>query len=161
MRHGRQETRRLWALADPAINHYVGSVGTAGCAWPAVQQVLRVERWRQQVRRGQVVKTEHEVSYAITSVAPHDADARQLLCWLRGHWGIENRIHYVRDVTFGEDAARVRTGAAPQVLAACRNLVLSLLRQADYDNIAAALRTLGRRTPQAVALVLDTRSLVK
>lgn len=160
-RHGRQETRRLWALADPDVNQYVGSGGTAGRAWPAVQQVIRVERWREVVRGGQVVKTTQEVSYAITSVPAAQAEAPQLLRWLRGHWGIENKIHYVRDVTFGEDAAQVRTGAAPQVLAACRNLALTCLRRAGYDNIAAALRTFSGRPPQAVQLVLEARSLVK
>jgi len=161
VRHGRQETRQLWALADSEINQYVGSGGRGGRAWPAVQQVVRVERWRALVRDGQVVKTEHEVSYAITSVAPTQADAAQLLVWLRGHWGIENRIHYVRDVTFGEDAAQVRTGAAPQVLAACRNLALTFLRRAGHDNIAAALRTFSGRASQALPFVLDTRPLMK
>jgi hypothetical protein len=160
-RHGRQEIRRVWALADPDVNAYVGSGGTAGQAWPAVQQVIRVERWREIVRGGHVVQTAQEVSYAITSVPAAQADAPQVLRWLRGHWGIENNIHYVRDVTFGEDAARVRSGAAPQVLAACRNLALTFLRRAGHDNIAAALRTFSGRPPQAVQLVLEARALVK
>ena len=58
----------------------------------------------------------------------------------RDHWGIENRLHYVRDVTFGEDASRIRNGAAPQILAACRNTAISLLRSWGCQNIAAALR---------------------
>lgn len=159
--HGRQEVRQLWTLADPALNAYVGCTGTRGTAWPLVQQVVRVERWRQLRQGGQVVKREHEVAYAITSVRPARAGASQLLRWLRGHWRIENRLHYVRDVTLGEDAAQIRTAAAPQVVAACRNLVLTLLRQAGYTNIAAALRTLSARPPHAVALVLQPLPLLK
>ena len=68
------------------------------------------------------------------------AAAAQLLKWWRDHWGIENRVHYVRDVTFGEDHCRVRTGSAPQVLAACRNAAISFLRSHNCPNIAAALR---------------------
>ena len=69
-----------------------------------------------------------------------DADARRLLSLSRGHWGIENRLHWVRDVTFDEDRSQVRTGAAPQVLAGLRNLVISLVRRAGHSNVAAALR---------------------
>ena len=153
-RHGRREERMLRALADPAVNAYVGSAGTVGQPWPHLQQVCRVERRRTLVRRGQVVREEREVSYAITSAPAEHADAARLLRVQRGHWGIENKVHWVRDVTFGEDSSRVRTGAAPEVLAACRNVVTALLRRAGYDNIAAALRTLAGRYPAAVALVL-------
>ena len=65
----------------------------------------------------------------------------KLLEYVRGHWGIENRLHYVRDVTLGEDASQVRTGAAPQVMAALRNVVLGLLRSGGETNIAAAIRS--------------------
>lgn len=63
-----------------------------------------------------------------------------LLRHVRGHWGIENRLHYVRDVTFGEDASQVRKDSAPEVMAALRNTVLGILRGAGWDSIAAALR---------------------
>ena len=71
-----------------------------------------------------------EVSYAITSVPRERAGAATLLGWHRGHWGIENRAHYVRDVTMGEDANRTRGGSGPQVLAALRNAAISQLRMA-------------------------------
>jgi hypothetical protein len=81
-----------------------------------------------------------EVEYAITSAGPEWADAAALLaCW-RGHWGIENRAHWVRDVTMGEDASRIRTGAAPEVMAGLRNAALTLLRLSGLTNIAEALR---------------------
>lgn len=149
----------LWLLADPALNAYVGSSGTVGRPWPGLQQVARVERQRCQVRRGCVVKQEREVSYAITALAPSEADAQQVLTALRGHWGIENRAHWVRDVSFDEDRCQVRTQAAPQVLAAGRNLAIALLRRAGQTNIAEALRTLAARPAQAVRLLLPAGCL--
>ncbi len=104
----------MWALADPELNGYVGSAGTVGEAWPHLQQVCRLER--QRVVKG---KKQVAVSYAISSLPATDADARRLLSLSRGHWGIENRLHWVRDVTFDEDRSQVRTGAAPQVGRAC------------------------------------------
>ena len=112
----------MWALADPELNGYVGSAGTVGEAWPHLQQVCRLER--QRVVKG---KKQVAVSYAISSLPATDADARRLLSLSRGHWGIENR-------------SQVRTGAAPQVLAGLRNLVISLVRRAGHSNVAAALR---------------------
>lgn len=154
MRHGRREVRRLWALADPAVNGYAGSSGTHALPWPHLGQVCRLERERVHVRRGRVIGTEVEVGYAVTSAPPERADAARLLRGLRGHWGIENRSHWVRDVTFDEDRCQIRTGAAPQAVAACRNLTLALLRRRGHDNIAAALRTYAARPHLAVALVL-------
>ena len=103
--------------------------------WPDVGQVCRLERL---VKRDGVET--REVEYAITSVGPEEADAATLLEWWRGHWGIENRLHWVRDVTMGEDASRVRTGSAPQALAGLRNAAVSLLRLLGKTNIAEALR---------------------
>lgn len=59
--------------------------------------------------------------------------------FVRGHWGIENRLHWVRDVTFDEDHSQVRTGNSPQIMASLRNAAITLLRLAGYSNIAAAL----------------------
>lgn len=153
--HGRRELRMVWAWADPEINRFVGSSGEAAVPWPHVQQICRVERRRQLVRGGQAIKTEVEISYAITSAPPTRADATGLLRGLRGHWGIENKTHWVRDVTMDEDRCQVRTGAAPEVFAACRNLALALLRRAGYANIAAAQRTCAGRPRNAVRLLLS------
>jgi predicted transposase YbfD/YdcC len=147
--------RMLWAVADPALNAFVGSTGTRGKPWPHLQQVCRVERHRVLLSHGQVVRTEREVTYAVTSVPPTRANAARLLRWLRGHWAIENRLHWVRDVTFDEDRCQVRTGAAPETFAACRNLATALLRRRGYTNIAAALRTHAGRPRWAVDLVLS------
>lgn len=91
-----------------------------------------------------------EVQYLITSVPRDRAAAATLLGWARGHWGIENRLHYVRDVTMGEDANRTRSGSGPQVLAALRNLAISKLRLDCASNIAAALRRNAARVGDLV-----------
>lgn len=155
-RHGRREVRMIWALSDPALNHYVGSGGSVGQPWPALQQILRVERQRTLRPPGRRLKIEREVGYAITSLPAASADAARLGELLRGHWGIENRAHWVRDWVFDEDRCQVRSGSAPQVLAAGRNLAVALLRRAHYPSIAAALRTLAARPSHAVHLVLSS-----
>jgi hypothetical protein len=147
----------LWALADPALNARAGEAGARGTAWPHLAQVCRVERQRVHLDTG---LTQREVTYAITSRAPERADAARLLAALRGHWGIENRLHWVRDATFDEDRARIRSGAAPQATAACRNLAIALLRRAGHANIAAACRTYAGRPRDAVALVASAGSKV-
>jgi hypothetical protein len=150
VRHGRQESRLLWALTDPALNARAGEAGTHGSAWPHLTQVGRVRRRRVTVRTGEV---EDEVSDAITSLPPQRADAAKLLTLLRDHWGSENKLHYVRDVAFDEDRSAVRTASAPQVCAACRNLVIALRRRLGLPNIAAACRTFAGRPLLAITLV--------
>lgn len=157
--HGRREVRVFWALADPEQNAYVGSSGTHGTPWPQLRQICCVERHRLQVRRGQIIATEAEVRYYVTSLAPERADAKALLALTRGHWGIENRLHHVRDVTFDEDRSQMHCGAVPQTFAACRNLVIGLLRRSGATNIAAALRTYAARPADAALLVLVTGRL--
>ena len=111
--------------------------------WPGVGQVLCMERRVTDRRTGE---TSTEQAYAITSLPPQRATAAQLLTLWREHWGIENRLHYVRGrplgrVTYGEDAATVRKGTGPQALAAIRNTAIGLLRLGGATNIAAACRT--------------------
>ncbi len=154
-RHGRHEVRLLWALHDPFVNRHAGEHGVTRAPWPGLQQVARVER-RRTVRRRGLVRQAIEVTYLVTSLPPERADAAALLALVRSHWRIENRLHYVRDVTFDEDRSQVRCGATPQVMATCRNLALALVRQAGATNIAAALRTYAARPHHALALVLTT-----
>ncbi len=125
--HGRIEQRRLTCTDD--LQDYL--------TWPGVQQVLRRECERQIVKTGHVSRS---VTYALTSLPATAASARQLAQWWRGHWTIENKVHYVRDVTLGEDAHQMHTGQAPQVLATLRNALLNQLRAAGWTNMAAALR---------------------
>jgi len=152
--HGRYERRILWALADPAQNARIGDSGSLGQPWPHVQQLCRIERRRICQRTGEI---ETEVTHAITSLAAAQASAEDLLAFARGHWRIENKLHYVRDVTLDEDRCQVRSGAAPEAFAACRNLAIALLRRRGCNNIAAALRTNARRPAAAVHLVCPSR----
>jgi hypothetical protein len=103
-------------------------------------QVLRLERTT--VRGG---KQTVEVEYAITSLPPHRADAARLLKYWVGHWGIENRLHWVRDAVFGEDRCRAKKGHSPQNLAALRNACLTLLRSRSIKAILPALRRFAHR----------------
>ena len=98
-------------------------------------------------------KTTVEVVHGISSLGPERADAKRLLGLNRGHWGIENRLHYVRDVTMGEDASRVRKGVAPQVMAALRNGVIHVLSGVAAPSIAAAMRTMGNCLSKALELL--------
>jgi predicted transposase YbfD/YdcC len=119
-------------------------------AWPGLQQVFQIRRVRQ-LRGG----TEEETVYGITSLSPQEAGPERLLALARGHWAIENRLHGVRDVTLGEDACRVRSGAAPQALAATRNAVVHLLEEVEAPSKAAALRRFAARPAEAVALIFS------
>ena len=86
------------------------------------------------------------------SLGPAPAAADLLRCW-RGHWAIDNRPPYVRDVTFREDASQVRSGAAPEVLAALGTVVIGLLRAAGYTTIAAGLRQMAWQPGAALRLL--------
>ena len=107
--HGRQEKRTLRTT----------TVLTLRQKWAGMRQGFEIAR----ERTIEGVKTV-EVVHGMTSLSEEKADAKRLLAITRGHWGIENGLHYVRDVTMGEDASRVRKGSSPQVLAALRNLVI-------------------------------------
>lgn len=100
-------------------------------------------------------KVEQEVVYGVTSLAPERADATRLLELNRGHWGIENRLFWVRDVTLGEDGCRVRSGNAPEVLATIRSALLHWLQGLDPRGFAAALRRLANKPFEAVALLFQ------
>lgn len=96
-----------------------------------------------------------EVVYLITSADHHAAPPATLAAWIQGHWGIENRLHWVRDVTFDEDRSQVRTGNSPQVMATLRSTAISLLRLTGVENIAQRLRH-HARDPETVLKLLLT-----
>jgi predicted transposase YbfD/YdcC len=138
-RHGdRHEIRLL--LSSEGLRGYLD--------WPHLGQVCATVR-----RITRKARTRTETSYAITSLTPPNAGPRRLLDLWRGHWGIENRLHWVRDVTLDEDRCQVRTGAAPQVLAAIRNTVIGVLRRAGHANVAAALRRHAAHPREALHLL--------
>lgn len=127
--HGRLEVRSL--EATERLMDYLD--------WPGLRQVCRIRRER---TVGGQCST--EVAYAITSLGAERADPKQLLHISRGHWGIEDRLHCVRDLTLDEDRCRVRAPAGAQALAALRNAALTVLRRLGFDNIRAGLEHLLR-----------------
>ncbi len=138
--HDRRERRTL--QTSTALTGYLD--------WPGLAQVFRLERRIVDTRTGEVGR---EVVYGLTSLATDRADAKAVLGLLRGHWTIENRCHWVRDVTYDEDRSQARTGAIPQVMAALRNLAISLLRLAGCTAIAPATRRLAALPWHALALL--------
>jgi predicted transposase YbfD/YdcC len=137
---GRIETRRL--QASTALQGYTD--------FPGHQQVLELRRTVTNKRTGE---TRHEVVHGITSLSRERATAAQLLKLWREHWHIENKLHWVRDVTFDEDRSQVRAGHIPQVMAALRNTAISLLRVCGAENIAAACRRFAAQPALALAAV--------
>ena len=111
-----------------------------------------------QIRRTRTIKGKRtvEIVYLISDLDMLAAQPHLIADWVQGHWGIENRLHYVRDVTFGEDASRIRTGAGPRVMATLRNLAIAILRNAGHTNIAAALRHTARAPERAIKLLLTS-----
>jgi predicted transposase YbfD/YdcC len=103
--------------------------------WPDVGKVCRMVR--ETTRNGEETT---EVQYALTSVRRDQANAQRLSTWWRRQWEIENGLHWVRDVTLGEDASRIRTGDAPQNMAAIRNAIISCFRVEKIENIVATIR---------------------
>ena len=97
-----------------------------------------------------------EIAYLICSKTMCQAQPAVVAGWVQHHWGIENRLHWVRDVTLDEDRCRVRTGHGAEIMATLRNLAISLLRLAGWDNIAAGLRHTSRDVNRAANLLLTT-----
>jgi predicted transposase YbfD/YdcC len=117
---------------------------------PGLQQVMRIERRVTDKPTGRV---SDEITYGVASQTAPRANARLLAGYTRGHWAIENRLHWVRDVDYGEDVSRVRTGNAPQVMAAIRNLAISLMRLSGFDSVALAIRHYAAHQTAATFLV--------
>lgn len=118
--------------------------------WPGLKQVLKLKREVMNKSNGEVSE---ETTYAITSLGRHQAGPVELIKIWREHWHIENRLHWVRDVTYDEDRSQVRSGRIPQVMAAFRNAAISLMRIMGQSNIAAACRLYAARPALALAAV--------
>ncbi|MFA0839087.1 ISAs1 family transposase [Streptomyces rochei] len=127
--HHRIEIRRLKAAAFDHLDY------------PDAKQALQIVRWRMDRSTG---KQSIERIYLITSLAPGAATGTELASWIRGHWGIENLLHHVRDRTFREDDSKIRTGHLPRTMASLRNLAVGVHRQNGQTNMAAALRQAAR-----------------
>ncbi len=156
--HGRHDVRII--RAAPAT-------GAIKASWPGTEQMFLIERYRhpRTAAMGDIsacraggqdagqallacarqlgAKVSCETVTGITSLSARQASPAGLLTRNRDHWGIENGLHHRRDTTYGEDASRVRSGAAPRLLAAMNNLVISVLHRAGHANNAHARRDLG------------------
>jgi hypothetical protein len=138
--HGRLEIRKIWTSTD--LNDYVD--------FPYCGQVACIERHTEYLKSD---KIRSEVAYLITSLSPQKATPEQLLALNRGHWSIENKSHYVRDVTFDEDRCQIRTHAGPRIMATLRNLAINLLRMAGFTNIAQGIRSMAARPHRVLSLI--------
>lgn len=118
--------------------------------WPGLRRVLKMER-KITIKRTGVERQEE--AYAITSLDEGRASAAELLKLWREHWHIENKLHYVRDVTYKEDQSQVRKGKIPEVMAALRNAAITLMRVAGATNIAAACRRYAAQPGLAMAAI--------
>lgn len=138
--HGRREQRTLKLTAV-----------SVGIGFPHATLALQITRRRRPLA-GRRWRT--ETVYAITDLSAEQTSPAELADAMRGHWGIENRLHWVRDVTYGEDLSQVRTGHGPAVMATLRNLAISLLRKAGATNIAAACRHLSRHPARVLPMIM-------
>lgn len=136
--HGRTATRTIKVITAPAWVQFSGAAQLA--------QLRRTV-----TRHG---KRTVEVVYLITSADHHAAPPATLARWVQAHWGIENRLHWVRDVSFDEDRSQVRTGNSPQVMATLRSTAIGLLRLTGVENIAAGLRHHARDAERPIRLLL-------
>ena len=137
--HGRRVRRTVQAVEAPAWIDF-----------PGAAQVIRIRRTRTVKGRKHI-----EVVHLICSLPMDQAQPEAIASWARGHWTIENRLHWVRDVVFDEDRHQLRTANGPQIMAALRNLAISLIRLAHGATapIAATTRAMARRPRRAIDLI--------
>ncbi|NER00811.1 MAG: ISAs1 family transposase [Cyanothece sp. SIO2G6] len=127
--HGRIEKRTV------SISHQLEHIPE----FPGLKTLIRVDSERH-VHRANIIEVSHETRYYVASFVD---SAQSLAERIRGYWGVENQVHYVRDVTQGEDASRIRTRGLPHIWAVARNLALNLYREHGYKNMAQAQRFAG------------------
>ena len=149
-----------WDRQRGRVEHRVIRVSTEmnaylAPAWPLIEQVAEVRR-TVSVRKTEQISD--EVVYLITPLTPQEASPARLLELVRGQWGIENGSHYVRDVTFGEDRSHLRSGQGPQIMAAFRNLAITLIHRQGSSQIAATRRHFASHPRLAFRLLLPKRS---
>lgn len=139
--HGRRATRTIKVIDVPDLP-----------GWPEFHHASQVAQLRRTVTKAG--KKSVEVVYLITSADHHHAPPAVLAAWVQGHWAIENKLHWIRDVTYDEDRSQVRTGALPRVMASLRNTALNLLRLSNVPNITAATRHHARNPERAITCAL-------
>jgi len=139
--HGRTEHRYLTASAQ--LNEYLD--------WPHLGQVFRLQRVVQYHQTGKIT---YEVLFGVTNLTTQQSTPDDLLHYVRQHWHIENRLHYVRVVTFREDACTIRHTKRQRLLASLNNLVIGLVRQTEFRYLPEARRFFSVNYPQALQLLL-------
>ncbi len=139
--HGRIEYRYLTVTSQ--LNDYLD--------WPHLGQVFRLQRVVQQQKTG---KLSYLVVFGVTSLSEANCSPQRLLRLLRTHWHIENRLHYVRDVTLHEDACQIREPKRQRILATLNNLIIGLIRQCDFEYVPEARRFFSANCEQALQLLL-------
>jgi predicted transposase YbfD/YdcC len=149
--HGRRERRTIRVMDAPA-----------DLGFPQAAQVFLIERYTTRTvrkatkgsRKYKKVQVHTAVAVlGVTSLSAREAAPVHLATYVRGHWSIENKVHWVRDVTFREDASQIKTGSRPRVMATLRNLVIGLIRQAGYTKIAATIRRI-RNNPRLLITIM-------
>lgn len=143
--HGRIEKRTIWVSTE--LNDYLD--------WPGVAQVFRLER---EVWHAKYQGRTHQVVYGLTSLPPDQAPPQKLLALTRQYWGIENGLHYRRDVTLHEDNTRLTVGSSGQNMAILNNLVVSLCIQAGHANLAKARRRFSAHPAQGLRLIVSANT---
>ena len=141
--HGRAERRTLKVTAV-----------AAGLAFPHAAQAIQIVRRRRPLTGKHNKKWPAETVYAVTSLTAIQARPAELAQIVRGQWGIEDRLHWVRGVTYDEDRSQVRTGNGPRVMASLRNLAIAILRLTGHASIAAALRYHARRPSRPLQTIM-------
>jgi predicted transposase YbfD/YdcC len=149
--HGRSETRTHQVMDAPA--GIKGMFPHARQAARVTRTVTRVTRTRNGKTWERTVKTTSETVYLITSLDRREAAPARIAAYLRGHWSIENKVHWIRDSVFREDASRVRAGARPRVLATLPNLAIGLIRLAGRGTIAGTIRAIEYDKPLLLAIL--------
>jgi len=139
--HGRIEERRLTVTSQ--MKGYL--------EWPGLEQVFKIERRVEEVTTG---KVREEVSYGVTSLRREEATASRLMEIVRGHWEIENGLHYRRDKTMKEDECRLRRRKAAEVMAVINNLIIGMVLGEGMKNLARARRHYCARPLEALDLIL-------
>lgn len=148
--HGRLEIRTL--TTSEMLNPY--------STWPGLAQVYKLERHIQWRRNGSCYRTASQVEFGITSLSRANTDPARLLKIRRAHWGIETGLHYRRDVTFKEDATRMTIGNSAKIMASINNLVIALIRQAHFQNMAQARRWFAGHITTAFSLLTTPSELL-
>jgi predicted transposase YbfD/YdcC len=139
--HGRIEVRTLTTSSQ--LNDFLD--------WPFLQQVFKLERSVTIQKTGQ---TRHEIRYGITSLSAEQASPGQLLKMLRSYWGIENSLHYRRDVTLHEDETRFTKDSAAHIMSIINNIVLALIAKAGYPFVPSARRFFAANLDEAFAMLV-------